>query len=234
MRISYTYRSFPNCPAATEYSRQREASNVYLLALVLIGGFLAALVYIASTSLFPTEMDWKFLCLGFGAVIIWGLFAFYTFVRRPLATELNLKIILDEEHVVSLPYDLREDDYAKLRKDVNKKVLEAAKPACVYFFYGLGFATTVIWDIVFIKKGYIATTIIYLLAALSLAAGALYYHSIRKKTREKAELYKALHKSIIKNDDSLKPKNDENWVCPQCGSKNKIHAMFCKDCGTYK
>ena len=151
MRISYTYRSFPNCPAATEYSRQREAGTVALYALIVILGLFAAVSYTASILSFLKDPDWKLLCLGLGSVIVWGLLTFYTFVRRPLATEMNLKIILDEEHVVSLPYDLREDDYAKLKKDVNKKVSEAAKPACVYFFYGLGFATTVILDIIFIK-----------------------------------------------------------------------------------
>lgn len=91
-KLYYTYKSYPNCSAATEYSRVRTPESI---GIGIFGALLTLLIFAFSTSVEKTNYKDLFFML----LLVLGVLAFdyYAFIWRKYQTEYNLTIIFLEE-----------------------------------------------------------------------------------------------------------------------------------------
>lgn len=134
MRIKYTYKSFPDCPQATKYSKDREASSVGLE--MAAGGltFFAIIVFLACTFDFFGEYNWKDFLSSLAFACAASLLDFYVYIYRRLDTEYELNIILLNAKSSNYPQEVLSNLYKSLREENEKEKMASAKSFFLFFF----------------------------------------------------------------------------------------------------
>lgn len=134
MRLNYTYKSFPDCPEATEYSHNRSEGTTKLMFLFSSCTFFAIFVFVLGIlDLFKyneiTTLLWSFLVF-----FLMSIFAFYLFCVRNLKTEYNTKIFLMTSKKGSMTNKEIITYFKQLKKDNKKIICQRAIKYYIYFF----------------------------------------------------------------------------------------------------
>lgn len=253
-KVTYTYKSYPNCPRATEYSKERERQAVHLNSLagiLSIGAIIS--FFICTFSLFSDGnwIDFSF-AIFFASLI--ALFDAYVFVMRAKNTECKLNIILFEESLLmkmnhhkeqmqTLEKENRKEQLLYLkqnyieqmdifkqekRKETRKENITFLKRYFLYFFLGLFVAISIvgiIQGLVFIANGDDAIMLLFsIIAFLSLSFLFFCTLPIGKKLFEKKKLHKTILSPIYSSEEKL--------FCRKCGAQLMTDSLFCNKCGT--
>ncbi len=253
-RITYTYKSYPNCPRATEYSQERERATTLLAGstgILSIGAVIAFFIY--TFALF-SEGNWNDF---FTAVLFTVIVAFldaYIFVLRGNNTECNLNIILFEESAIKkmnyhkaqmqeFDKEKRKDELSKLKmqyveelktfkKETKKKNrennIEFLKRYFLYFFLGMFIAISIVGIIQGILDGNPTTIFISLAAFLVLGFLFFYTLPIGKKAFTKI----IAKKEISYNTKKQLPLIEEKLFCRKCGTQILPDSIYCNKCGS--
>lgn len=131
-KMYISYRAFPNCQAATEYSRGRATASTGFGMAGVFFSLIIGINLINVASSFHQEKDW----VNFIGMLILFLCAlvldFYAFVLRGYQTNYGLeKIFIDEEYRQAVVYGEKErsEAFIAARKEERKKKKKAAKQA---------------------------------------------------------------------------------------------------------
>ena len=201
-KITYTYKSYPNCPRATEYSQERERASALLSGLAGILSIGVVIAFFVNTYSLFSGGNWEdFLTATLFTVIV-AFFDAYMFVLRSNNTECNLNIILFEESAIKkmnyhkeqmqdFDKEKRKDELSKLKmqyveelktfkkatkKENRKNNIEFLKRYFLYFFLEMFISISVVGIIQGISDGNPITIFISLAAFFVL--GFLFFYAL--------------------------------------------------------
>lgn len=231
MRIRYTYQNYPNCPRATEYSKNAEsmAVNGEMTAVLLSLG--AGITFLVCTFSFFGNYNWGDFLGAIAFVIGAAILDFYFFVARPNTTQCEIKIILIEEGSHHLPSPVVEQYCEDLRKENKKINTEAFKKVLPVFSVGLFGAVALIATIKGVyflchKEGGL-----FLCLGGIVALGVLAYILWRLLAKP-AENAPAVGSRVTSQTVSNATESGDIAFCRKCGSKVLPDSVFCARCGT--
>lgn len=253
-RITYTYKSYPNCPRATEYSQERERISILLSGSTVIFSIGVVIAFFIYTYALFSEGNWGNFLTVILYTILTAFFDAYMFVLRNNNTECNLNIILFEESVIKkinylkeqiqdFDKEKRKDELSKLKmqyieevktfkKETKKKTrennIEFLKRYFLYFFLGMFIAISVVGIIQGISDGNPTTIFVSLVSFLVLGFWFFYTLPIGKK---------AFTKIIAKKENSHNTKKQlpltkEKLFCRKCGTQILPDSVYCNKCGS--
>lgn len=232
-RYRYTYKSFPNCPEATEYSKERESSGV---SLTIFAGWIslaAVLCFVTITFDFFESYNWVDFLFGIFFLILSALLDYYVFYSREKNTECELKIILLQSAENDIPHELIEHYCENLRYENKSKNRKKAQYIFSYFFLVMLVTISVIAiikSVYFIchRNGGILLLITSSAALIVLGIVAFY-------------LVKRNHCVVTgnnigglvdrKNSRSKTEQVSDIQYCWKCGTKVLPDSIFCSKCG---
>lgn len=125
--VSYTYKSFPNCPEATQYSKDRESYTAVLAGFVGLWTIVAVIYFIVCSFKFFGNYNWSDFSLSLFWLVFSAIFVFCFIVCRPRKTECELKIILIKSENKALPQEVINNYCDSLRKENRKENINTAK-----------------------------------------------------------------------------------------------------------
>lgn len=252
-RITYTYKSYPNCPRATEYSRERERGAALLSGLVAVLSIGAVIAFFVCTFSLFAEGTWGDFFAAVFCTILVAFFDAYVFVLRSNNTECNLNIILFEESAIrkmnyhkeqmrDFDKEKRKDELSKFKmqyveelkafkkstkKENQKNNIEFLKRYFLYFFLGMFVSISVVGIIQGVSDGYPITVFISLATFFILDFLFFYALPIGKKVFAKI----SAKKEISYNAKKQLPLTEEKLFCRKCGAQILPDSLYCDKCG---
>lgn len=229
-RITYTYKSYPNCPRATEYSQERERTTTLFSGLTVISSIGVVIAFFIYTFALFSKGNWNDFFTAVLFTVIVAFFDAYIFVLRGNNTEYQLSIILLEES--SINKDYYKEQIKTLKKANRKENMEFLKKYFLYFFLGMFLAISIVGIIqgfVFISNGD-NTTMLLLSFVAFLLLGCLFFYTlpIGKECFKKIFTKKEISKSDKKQLYSTK----EKLFCRKCGTQILPDSVYCDKCGS--
>lgn len=253
-KIYYTYKSFPNSLQATEYSRERERSAVYLRGMVGILSLGAIVMFLICTFYLFSNGDWEnFLSAMFFTILIAFLDA-YVFILYDNNTQCNLKIILFEEEATKNFYSLKEQmqtlDSEKrkaelsalkrqfiaereLFKKANRhKNLIFLKKYFLFFFLGMFLSISIIGiiqGVVSLNSNESAISVLLFSIFGFLAFCCLIVYNLPVGKQWFNMIFKK--KNHLTDNGKQQYNNDGNLFCRKCGTRLLNDSVYCNKCG---
>ena len=229
-RYSYTYKSFPNCPEATEYSKKREESGVHL---TMLGGWLslgAVINFLIVTFQFFGTYKWGDFLGAVAFVLFVAIYDFYIMVIRNNKTECELKIILLNAENREQPISYTEEYCKKIRENNRKQNIRLT---IIVFSWVLCAVVALIALIGFVKAIYFICHKqdgVYLLV-LSILALIVTGIALWKLNRQRARntVNDEQHKGNCCTNKM--PDQSRAFFCRYCGMQIPNDSVFCSKCG---
>ncbi len=234
MRITYTYQNYPNCPRATEYSKNAESAAAHGGMFIGLLSFTAGAVFLACTFPFFGNYNWGDFLGSLAFVIVMGALNFYYFVARPNNTQCEINIILIEEGSRDFPKSIVEEYCDNLRKENKSANIKAFKKFFPVFLVGLFSAVALIATIKGVyflchKKGGL---FLFLggIAVIGILAYILWMllHTSSAKPTEKVTAGRSITTQTVSNANG----SGDIAFCRKCGAKVLPDSVFCAKCGT--
>ncbi len=253
-RIRYTYKSYPNCPRATEYSRERERGAALLSGLVGVLSIGAVIAFFVCTFSLFVEGNWGDFFAAVFCTILVAFFDAYIFVLRGRNTECKLNMILFEESAIikmnhhkeqmqTLDAEKRKEELSALKKhyieqrdsfkkENQKENLLFLKKYFLYFFLGMFLTIAIVGIIqgfIFVANGDDATALLLFSFLAFLGFGCLFFVTlpIGKTSFEKIFVKKKVHDAVAKQPH----KTIEKFFCRKCGTQILPDSLYCDKCG---
>lgn len=236
MRISYRYRSYPNCPRATDYSKSSEEFAVSLSIFITVLSLAGGLAFVLSTFDFFGAYDWGEYFQVISFVLAVGVFDFYCIVCRQRRIERKLKYILLEESQTVLPSVI--ENYKNTRRDQDWKDNWTDFKKCSFYFIDIlllaMFVIGTIKGVYFVchKENGSALLLISITAVVVLSFVLI---------RMYAHQQKSFAQNATSSNDSGSPytevcktgtrPEDEIRFCSKCGAKVFPDSIYCSKCG---
>lgn len=236
MKITISWRYFPECPKATDYDRSRSYLRNFLGLFVNITLFVLAIGFFVCMSKFWTDADWgQFFC-GFFCILSGGALAHMLYVWYPHCTEKGLQLIFYRHKTNS--FDIRNKLMEKeLKRACNDALRETTKR--YYFWYLSVVVLTVIVSVFIYSVVRLAMNedgIGWLLFSLCAAVGAIFgflrlknviYGPITPLSHNESQ--SATRAISVKTNA---PNTSAEIYCHKCGRKLSVLQAFCQSCGT--
>ncbi len=231
MRISYTYKNYPNCPRATEYSHSVESASAYAGMFIGIFSFAAAATFLASTFYFFGDYKWGLFLCGITFALAMALIDFYYFIIRPNNTSCELDIILIEESDKSLPKEIVQEFCESLRSEARKKNKEAFKDFFPVFLAAFCDAIALIAGIKGVyflchKQGGL---FLLIGAIVAICVFSCLIWKFSNKNNSEASIESIQNHSPTSS--STYP-DDGIMFCRKCGATTFPDSKFCSKCGS--
>lgn len=115
----YSYKSYPNCPEATEYSKNRASTAAQLGGLIVLFSLGAALWLVFVSIEFFNTNNWTDFIGTMVFAILMAVIDFYYFVVRDIITEREIKKIL----IKSANPNIASEDFELVSKNFTRKVV---------------------------------------------------------------------------------------------------------------
>lgn len=228
-RITYTYKSYPNCPRATEYSQERERTTTLFGGLTAISSIGVVIAFFIYTFALFSDGNWNDFLTAVLFTIAVAFFDAYIFVLRGNNTECQLNIILLEES--SINKDYYKEQIKTLRKENRKENMEFLKKYFLYFFLGMFLAISIVGIIqgfVCITNGDNATMLLLSFIAF-FVLGCLFFYTL---PIGKECFKKIFTKKETSNYDKKQPHSiKEKIFCRKCGTQILPDSVYCNKCG---
>lgn len=234
MKIQYTYRSFPNCPRATEYSRSREWFGTLWGTGSGAGALFSIIWYVIATFGFFSEYHWEDFLLCLLSVTVLCFLCFYITVCRTNTTDCELNIILLEEQGDISDDELRREIFNKMR---NKNRAENLLQIKTYFIWYALILTASTSLIALIKSIYLLLTDdgglgMLVIATIVLTATLWGGYKLWKIANPSTRLKKISQEKAKTISQPKETKSDDIRFCHKCGKELSDESIFCSSCGT--
>lgn len=234
MRIQYSYKNYPNCPRATEYSQWAESRSATAGGLVGIITIAAVICFLASSFSFFGNYNWMDFLGSIIFVVIAAVVDFYYFIIRPNNTRCEIKIILLEDCNPTLP----QETIKQLSKNLRKENRIENNSQFLKFFSVFAVSLVDTIALIAIIKG------VYLLChgeeSWLLVVGALVllivlscsiWLMVRDKPIKSAPKKSLSYYNQTNSANEYDEKKDIAF-CRKCGAKILPDSIFCDKCGT--
>lgn len=241
MKVTISWRNYPNCPEATEYDKSRS----YLMHFIgmFVGITLLALVigFFVCMSAFWTDAEWGQFFGGLLCLLGGGALAHMVFVWYPHCTEKGLQLIFLKYKTSSFE-NFKKLEEKRIRKECNDELRETTK---VYYFWYLSVVVFALIVCIFIfsivRMAMDEGGIGWLLFSLC-AAGAAIWGFLRLKniidgpiTPTKKPIPTSNEKqgaSVTTPTKAESSNTNTDLYCRKCGRKLNVLQAFCQSCGT--
>lgn len=239
MKVTISWRNYPNCPEATEYDKSRSYLMHFIGMFVGITLFTLVIGFFVCMSAFWTDAEWGQFFGGLLCLLIGGALAHMDFVWYPHCTEKGLQLIF-LKHKTSSFDNFKKIEEKRIKKECNDSLKETTK---VYYFWFLSVVVFALIVCIFIfsivriamDEGGFG----WLLFSLCATGGAVYGFICLKRIIDGPII--ANTKSNIPNSEShtstqttkpISPTRSTDLYCRKCGRKLNALQAFCQSCGT--
>lgn len=238
MKVTISWRNYPNCPEATEYDKSRSYLLNFIAMCTSITLFVLVIGFFVYMRGFWTDAEWGQFFGGLLCLLSGGTLVHMVFVWYPYCTEKGLQLIFLKYKTSSF------DDYKKLeekriKKECNDELRKATK--LYYFWYLTVVVLTLIVCIFIFSIVRIAMDeggIGWLLFSLFAAGGAI-FGFIRLKnviygpiTPYQKSIATSNENQVITSSKVDSPNTSTELYCRKCGRKLNVLQSFCQSCGT--
>lgn len=240
MKVTISWRNYPNCPEATEYDKSRS----YLMHFIgmFVGITLLALVigFFVCMSAFWTDAEWGQFFGGLLCLLGGGALAHMVFVWYPHCTEKGLQLIFLKYKTSSFE-NFKKLEEKRIRKEFNDELRETTK---VYYFWYLSVVAFAIIVCIFIfsivRMAMDEGGIGWFLFSLC-ATGAAIWGFLRLKniidgpitpTKKPISTNNNQGASVTTPTKVESANTSTELYCRKCGRKLNVLQSFCQSCGT--
>ena len=133
MRVTISWRNYPNCPEATEYDKSRSYLMHFIGMFVGIALFALVIGFFVCMSSFWTDADWGQFFGGLLCLLSGGALAHMVFVWYPHCTEKGLQLIFLKYKTSSFD-NFKKLEEKRIKKECNDELRETTK---IYYFWFL-------------------------------------------------------------------------------------------------
>lgn len=235
-RIRYTYQNFPNCPRATQYSKDRESATVFLGVLIGPLSIASIITFFIYTFQFFGKYDWLSFLAAVLFLCVMAMIDIAIYGCRPNKTRCELSIILMEaEYGDCVPSEIFK--YGNMMREKNKKenrklFLNALK----WFGLGLGATIAVIAAIKGVyylchKQGGLFLLIGAIEAIIVLATLLYYFYIPHESIKDKCKKIREKVQTEKESTSYSSAMNDDIMYCRICGNKVLSDSKYCSKCG---
>ena len=239
MKVTISWRNYPNCPEATEYDKSRSYLLHFIGTFVGITLFALVIGFFVCMSAYWTDADWGQFFGGLLCLLGGGALAHMVFVWYPHCTEKGLKLIF-LKHSSSSFESYKQLEEKRIKKEFNDELRETTK---LYYFWFLSVVVFILIVCIFIFS--IVCMAMgdggfgWLLFSLSAGAGSVFGFVRLKDVVEgnnqvKNKPIAVTHPSKNITQASSQPAKTETnneLYCYKCGRKLNIIQSFCQSCG---
>lgn len=235
MRYKFSYRSYPDCPRATDYSHDAEYFALIFGYVVNIAAFGAVAYYVVETFSFFDDYNWFSLFRSIAVVIIVALALFFCYCIRPNHTDYRIKVILLEDRGNKLPDAVFKQHVKSLKR--QKRLRD--KEEFLLFFPIFLFALLDSFSVIAAIKGILflcnsKNGLPFILVAIPAIVVftfliCLFAKKISSKPTQvkKGEINDGWHL-----DRPIKIQINDKATCKTCGAKLPFGKDCCAICGT--
>ena len=233
IKYKYTYSIYPDCPKATEYSRERSETTARMTMCTGMLGFFSVLAYVAFSIVFLEEWEEGYFIgwlLSAIFVTFFSFLLFYLMVCRNYSTESEIEIILLKSKFGRDYEDVLDEEIKKIRYINRKENATRIKHFFVWYSLILSGITAAIAFFTSIyllcEEGYGAGMLVISLLSVFVAGYGIY--RLRKKSNVSIKTVKETTPMDIKEN---KTNNDDVYFCSRCGKEVSLDSLFCSACG---
>lgn len=231
MRLTYTYKSYPNCPKATAYSKSAEEATLIHTSSSGAVLLLAIIFFLCSAPEFFTNYDWYNFLSSIAFLIVAALYVFYAFVVRPNNTECGIAVILTEE---SCQNPIAKEVCETIRKKNKQKNMASFK-----IFFPLMIAS--VCDLIALVAAICGAYFLYhnnggvlLLLCSTILIGLFSYiiWKIWPRSNSEGSKNSISTNNKIQEESTTRDARSNTLYCRKCGNKVLPDSVFCSHCGT--
>lgn len=231
MRFTYTYKSYPNCPKATAYSKSAEEATSIHTSFSGWALLFAIMFFLYSAFEFFTNGDWSNFLSAIAFLIAAALYGFYAFIVRPNNTECGIAVILTEE---SCQNPIANEVCEAIRKKNKQKNMASFKT-----FFPLMIAS--VCDLIALVAAISGVYLLYhnnggllLLLCSTILIGLFSYiiWRIWPRSNSKGSRDSISTKNKIQEESTVRDTRGNTLYCRKCGNKVLPDSVFCSHCGT--
>lgn len=242
MRVTISWRNYPNCPEATEYDKSRSYLMHFIGMFVGIALFALVIGFFVCMSSFWTDADWGQFFGGLLCLLSGGALAHMVFVWYPHCTEKGLQLIFLKYKTSSFD-NFKKLEEKRIKKECNDELRETTK---IYYFWFLSVVIFALIVCIFIfsivRMAMDEGGIGWLLFSLCAAGGAV-FGFLRLKSIIDGPVITPPKKTITSSNSSQSApaatsvktnttSTSTELYCRKCGRKLNVLQAFCQSCGT--
>ena len=231
-RYTYTYQSYPNCPEATEYSKNRSRNSSLLGMMGGVFVLFGVVWFLLSAFDFFETYDWQAFLEGVAFFFLAGAAYFHIVVTRTRNTQCQINIILINETNKDVPYHVVDAYCEEMRKHTRKENIAISIKFYLWFIMALVAAVALIGAIKGVyflchkQNGMVLMICSLIVLVLD---GVLAWIRCR--------LHAPATKQMVQTPANNQS-GQENCAsgsigfCPKCGAGALAGSLFCTKCGT--